>query len=222
MEKSEKKESADKRSVAQRVFDALDSDPYARQSIKLGIANITAVAKRIREEHAPNASIEAVRTAIRRYVDGIDDYEYEKVRDLKKLLKKAKLTLKNDIAVLRLYPSALLNLERVSKIVGKDFSMISSPNAVTLIIDRDRVDDAIEAIGKPHIAHIGKNFHAILVTSPEEVEEVPGWVAFIAELLARNEINIREYYSCYRDTVFVLQKEDALRAYALMEKALKG
>ncbi len=212
----------DKRSVAQRVFDALDSDPYARQSIKLGIANITAVAGRIRGEHAPNASIEAVRTAIRRYSEGIDYYEYEHVRDLKKLFRKAKLTLKNDIAVLRLYPSALLNLERISKILGKDFSMISSPNSVTLIIDRDRVDEAVEAIGKPHIAHIGKNFHAIMITSPQEVEEVPGWIAFIAELLARNEINIREYYSCYMDTVFVLGKEDALRAYALMEKALKG
>ncbi|MEW6329192.1 MAG: hypothetical protein AB1468_03690 [Candidatus Micrarchaeota archaeon] len=212
----------DKRSVAQRVFDALDSDPYARQSIKLGIANITAVAERIRGEHAPHASIEAVRTAIRRYIEGIDYYEYEHVRDLKKLFRKAKLTLKNDIAVLRLHPSALLNLERISKVLGKDFSMISSQNAVTLIIDQARVEEAVEAIGKPHISHIGKNFHAIMITSPQEVEEVPGWVAFIAELLARNEINIREYYSCYMDTVFVLGKEDALRAYALMEKALKG
>lgn len=39
-------------------------------------------------------------------------------------------------------------------------------------------------------------------------------------MLARNGINILEYYSCYTDTVFVLAKKDALKAYSLFDRVL--
>ncbi|MBI5036695.1 ACT domain-containing protein [Candidatus Micrarchaeota archaeon] len=45
------------------------------------------------------------------------------------------------------------------------------------------------------------------------MEDVPGVVAFLTAQMARAGINIYEFWSSYTDTVFVLDKKDATKAY---------
>ena len=207
-----------KQSVAQRVFNKLDADPYAKQAIKLGIANYSAIAKRLAVE---GGSFHAVKAAVRRYAEGMKFHEYSK--DIKKILKETKITLKSNIAVIFLFPGydSLKALQKVSNELGNEFSMISSANGITLILDQSKQKKLEKLIGAKNIIAELEGMYLLVLTSPfEELETTPGWVAFLTELLAREGINIRDYYSCYTDTAFVLEKDEALRAYELFLNVL--
>ncbi|MDP7282055.1 MAG: ACT domain-containing protein [Candidatus Undinarchaeales archaeon] len=50
------------------------------------------------------------------------------------------------------------------------------------------------------------------------VESTHGFVQYTTGLLAENGINIVEVLSCYTDTIFIVEKEDALKAYDILSK----
>jgi hypothetical protein len=78
----------------------------------------------------------------------------------------------------------------------------------------------MKLVGKQNIIKFLKNQYTVTLQSPEGIETTPGFVAFFSEILARNGVNIREHYSCFTDTVFVLAKKDALKAYSLFDRVL--
>jgi len=206
------------KSIAKQIARLLDADPYIKQSLKLGVANYSAIARKLRKEYLPKASLEAVKAAVRRYSLGEDSFDY--VKDLKELLSKTKIALKSDVCVLTLFPDTRLDLDKITKKVGKDFSIVRSTNAITMMLDQEHIEDALKLIGKQNLIKSIKNHYALTLQSPKGIEASPGFVAFFSEILARNGINIREYYSCYTDTVFVLAKKDALKAYSLFDRVL--
>lgn len=206
-----------KQNVTKQVFASLDANPYMKQAIKYGIANHSAIAKKL---GIKGASEVAVKAAVRRYAEQLEYHDYSK--DLKKLFANTQVVLKSDITVLVLSPTldSLAATQKVSKLLGNEFSMISSTGSITLIIDQMKLVEVKKIIPPKSIVRVIKNQYSLLLSSPVEVETTPGWVAFFTELLAREGINIREYFSCYLDTVFVLDKENALKAYKLFDKIL--
>ncbi|KON30744.1 hypothetical protein AC482_03035, partial [miscellaneous Crenarchaeota group-15 archaeon DG-45] len=69
----------------------------------------------------------------------------------------------------------------------------------------------------PAHAQITSNLVALVLISPQRVEETPGFVAFITHLLASREINIVEFISCSTNTVIVLDSGAALSAFSLLQ-----
>ena len=57
------------------------------------------------------------------------------------------------------------------------------------------------------------NCTMIVVHSPEELEAMPGVVAFLATLLAEQNVNIIEFISCWTETIIVVEKKDSLKTY---------
>jgi len=206
------------RSIAKQVSKLLDADPYIKQSLKLGVANYSAIAKKLKKEHLQKASLEAVKAAVRRYSLGEDSFDY--VKDLKELLSRTKIALKSDMCVLTLFPDTKLDLDRITKKIGKDFSIVRSTNAITVMLDQEQQENALKLIGRQNVVKSTRNHYALTLQSPKGIEATPGFVAFFSEVLARNGINILEYYSCYTDTVFILARKDALKAYSLFDRVL--
>ena len=206
------------RSIAKQVSKLLDADPYIKQSLKLGVANYSAIAKKLKKEHLHKASLEAVKAAVRRYSLGEDSFDY--VKDLKELLSRTKIALKSDMCVLTLFPDTKLDLDRITKKIGKDFSIVRSTNAITVMLDQEQQENALKLIGRQNVVKSTRNHYALTLQSPKGIEATPGFVAFFSEVLARNGINILEYYSCYTDTVFILARKDALKAYSLFDRVL--
>ncbi len=198
------------------MFAILEADPYAKQAMRLGIANHSAIAAMIRRERIPSASPASVKAAIRRYASGTTQYDY--YRDLREVLRQTSCALRGNVAVLTLFAGTRLNTSQLSQKTGGSFSLITSHSGMTLLVDEEDLQAVKKLIGTENIRTIGRGLSAITLTSPKEVKETPGFVAYASELLARNEINITEFYSCYRDTVFVLGRKDALRAYELLER----
>jgi hypothetical protein len=206
------------KSIAKQVSRLLDADPYIKQSLKLGVANYSAIAKKIKREHLQKASLEAIKAAVRRY--SLEEESFDYIKDLKEILHGTKIILTSDACVLLLFPDTHLDLEKITRKIGKDFSIVRSSNAITIITSQEHLESLLNLIGKQNTIELLKNHYTLTLQSPEGIETAPGFVAFFSEILARNGINIREYYSCYTDTVFVLAKKDALKAYSLFDRVL--
>ncbi len=209
-----------KQSVAKQVATILEADPYVKQAMMLGIANHSAVAQRIRKEWIPSASIAAIKAAIRRYALQAPEYDY--YHDLRDILRRTSCTLKGNVAVLTLFPGTRLNTSQISQKTSGDFSLVNSHSGATLILGEDDLKAVASLVGKENVRSTGKHLSSVILTSPQEIEGTPGMVAFCSELLARNGLNIVEFYSCYRDTVFVMERKDALKAYELLERNTAG
>jgi aspartokinase len=61
-----------------------------------------------------------------------------------------------------------------------------------------------------------ENASAIIIHSGEKLEALPGFVAFVASLLAEQNINIIEFVSCYTETLLIVSRSDALKSHELL------
>jgi hypothetical protein len=212
-EKRQKKQSA-----ARQVFSYLDTHPYARQSMVMGIANLSSLARRIKNDLASQARIGAIKAALRRYAGRKEVHDYEK--DLSWLFRQTKLSIKNKASVFLLKPEAMDKVPAVAKRTGGDYSIISATGFSLLIISEELADEVSRIIGKAQIRQTIRSQALITLSTPTGVETSPGWVAFFTDALAKEGINVREFYSVYTETVFVLSRKDALRAYEILDKML--
>ncbi len=204
-------------SVAKKVSGYLDSDKGATDAMRRGIANLSAVAGAIMRECAlPKSAYFAVKAAVRRYGERLEKYDANS--ELRQLVKKTKVSIRSSVAVIRTPPKfrSLLKLREIER-NARDFSLIESENAITIIVDDEYADEALLQLGKGSVLQVERGLHLISLTSPKELEKVPGFVAFATDALARSGINIKECFSCYTDTVFILEKEDAMKAFRILD-----
>ena len=205
-----------KESIAKQVSALLDTDYYTKRALLMGIANASAVAQMIRREHMPRASFVAIKAAVIRYVEAQE--EYEASPDLRKLLSKTKTSIRSGVSVIHVSPryKYLLKLAAIYD-KASEFAVINSDNAITVMVDDELADDVLKLVGKANVLSVEQDNSIVSLTSPAKIETTLGFVAFVTDLLSRHGINIREYYSCYTDTIFVLSKQDAIKAYGLLE-----
>ncbi|MFH1470856.1 MAG: hypothetical protein ABIF01_03845 [Candidatus Micrarchaeota archaeon] len=206
------------KTVVAKVYDALDEDLYLRSAIRLGIANLSAVSERLRKEAAPNASVEAVRAAVRRYVSDMGDEETD--INLTRLLSNTGFSLRSNISVIQAYQDkrVMMRLDDTLQKIGKEFNIISSGHAITVIAGDESVQEVVKAIGKENLIGYRRGLHAIYLNSGKEIKTTRGFVAFVTSLLHRKGINLIEFYSCYTDTVLIVSREDSLKAYELLDR----
>lgn len=74
--------------------------------------------------------------------------------------------------------------------------------------------------GKSDFVRKTDNCTTILIEFPDNVEKVPGVVAYITSLLAEQGVNIYEFISCWKYTIIVVKREDSLRAYEVLSGAV--
>ena len=80
----------------------------------------------------------------------------------------------------------------------------------------------MEIIGEGNIIDITDGQSAIILISPEENIRTPGFIYLLTSVLSYNGINITQIISCHKDTVFVFERKDAIRAYDVLENFILG
>ncbi len=83
-------------------------------------------------------------------------------------------------------------------------------NKHVYLLDRSDLPERVSALVKHDDCTM------IVVHSPEELEATPGVVAFLATLLAEQNVNIIEFISCWTETIMVVEKKDSLKAYEIL------
>ena len=190
-------------SISDLVRIYLKNKPYTVESLESGIVNFSALA-RVMQRTLKIKNYHAIKAALRRHAMELQERNMSIEKHATSMLKDSTITIQSGISVI-ISPDDV-NVEKSSKIKLRDYY-------VYLIYSSEEFKK-IKKVADVTVVH--ENSSAIIIHSGEKLEAIPGFVAFIASLLAEQNINIVEFISCYTDTLLVVSKEDALKSHELL------
>jgi len=189
------------KSVAQLVKEILEKRPFLVDALRLNIANYSALSRLLHREIGIG-SPEAVKAALLRARGEFAKRKGVQEEKVINLLRRTKVRLQDKIAVI---------ISREALNIPYLFTAHLTDSHI-YIVDQTEM----KGPGKAE-AEVTSGLVALILTSPQEIETTPGFVAFITQLLASRNINIVEFISCFTNTVIVLDSRDALDAFALLQ-----
>ena len=187
--------------MAQLVRETIQMRPSLLDALNMKIVNYSALA-RILQEEIGEGSLEAVKAAVIRVADEISEDRYLREEAVLSILKDTKVRLQDKIGVV--ISSIRLDIPHIVTAHLTD--------QYVYIVDQTMMKNQI-----PEKAQFQKNLVALILLSPPMVEETPGFVAFITQLLASRNINIVEFISCSTNTIIILDGSQALQAFSLLQ-----
>ncbi len=216
-------------SIAEVVRRIITSRPILLDFICMDVVNYSALARKIREEVSSllgkNVSVDAIKMALIRFAEKACPNREEMISKVKRVIERSSIELKSDIAVVTIRKEAvLINIDGIARLAARArfFQMAQGLRSFTIALSKEDLPDLIALVGKESVEDLQLNQVALLIVSPTEIISTPGVIAYITNLMAFNGINITHIVSCYRDTIIVVKREDALRAYEVIERALKS
>jgi len=189
------------KSVAQRVRETIQTRPSILDALSMKIVNYSALA-RILQEELGEGSLEAVKAAIIRVADEISTDRGLREEAVQGILKASKVRLQDKIGVV--ISTVRLNIPHIVTAHLTD--------QYVYIVDQTIIKEPL-----PDHVQFQKNLVALILLSPADVEETPGFVAFITQQLASRNINIVEFISCSTNTIIILEARQALDAFSLLQ-----
>ncbi len=189
------------KSVAQMVRETIQMRPSLLDALNMKIVNYSALA-RILQGELGEGSIEAVKAAVIRVSDEIASDRKLREEAVQSILKESKVRLQDKIAVV----ISPLRLD-ISHIVTAHLT-----DQFVYVVDQTTMKGELKDPVK-----VQSNLVALILLSPPRVETTPGFVAFITQLLASRNINIVEFISCSTNTIIILDGQDALKAFSLLQ-----
>ncbi len=189
------------KSVAQLVRETIQMRPSLLDALNMKIVNYSALA-RILQDELGEGSIEAVKAAVIRVSDEIASDRKLREEAVQSILKESKVRLQDKIAVV----ISPLRLD-IPHIVTAHLT-----DQYVYVVDQTTMKRELEDPVK-----VQSNLVALILLSPPRVETTPGFVAFITQLLASRNLNIVEFISCSTNTIIILDGQDALKAFSLLQ-----
>ncbi|MFQ6052750.1 MAG: hypothetical protein ACE5OO_00785 [Candidatus Bathyarchaeia archaeon] len=175
--------------------------PSLLDALKMRIVNYSALARMLQGEIGAG-SVEAVKAAIIRVGEELAEERSLQEEKVLSILRESKVRLQDKIAVL--ISPAMLDIPYLVTAYLTD--------SYVYVVDQTMLRGEL-----PGYVQATRNLVALILISPPQVEETPGFVAFVTQLLASRGINIVEFISCSTNTVIVLDSKDALIAFSLLQ-----
>jgi aspartokinase len=185
--------------IAQNVRSYLRNKPYLLEALEKGIVNLSELSRQIQEE-LKTENTSAVKAALRRFAEELQRHKQKREEKVLQVLKRSGMAVYDRKSVM------ITNKE----IAVKSALKVDLLNKYVYLLDRSDLPERISALVKH------EDCTMIVVHSPEELENTPGVVAFLATLLAEQNVNIIEFISCWTETILVVEKKDSLKAYEVL------
>ncbi len=213
----------DKPSVAETTRKFIDRHPSIRDCISKDLVNFSSLSRMIMKETGVKHE-EAVLAASRRYAAKLSKTDFEGA--IMDVLEESRLELKTRICIVVAKNEwvVLRNLEEiVRKILSEKSTMqvIQSTNGITVVSEDKYLPSIIRAIGEDHILSVKQNLAEITIKSPPRIEEVPGTFTYVMSMLSEQGVNLLDAMSCYTDTIFVVTREDMMRAFEILSACIE-
>src|SRR5919206_1689777 len=187
-------------STAAVVREYIDTHPSIKDGMRMGVINLSALARRIMDEKGLKSE-EAALMACRRYE--LDPKSRINEEAILKVLRRSKLEIRTKVVTMTVRTSWHMygKLEKVmSAMRGREQNVhiIQGTAGVTIIMDGAVSKEVRDIIGEDEVLKEEKDLVELIVNSPEVVEDVQGVVAFLSSSLSSRGINFIEVISCYK------------------------
>jgi aspartokinase len=185
--------------IAQNVRTHLKNKPYLLEALEKGIVNLSELARQIQTE-LKIEDTSAIKAALRRYSEELQKHKQKREEKVLQLLKRSNIAVFDRKAV-------MITSKELASNSGMKVDLLDK---FVYLLDRSDMPERISTLVKH------ENCTMIVVHSPEELEATPGVVAFLATLLAEQNVNIVEFISCWTETIMVVEKKDSLKTYEVL------
>jgi hypothetical protein len=182
--------------VAQNVRNYLRNKPYLLEALEKGIVNLSELSRQIQTE-IKTEDTSAIKAALRRYSEELQKHKQKREEKVLHLLKRSSIAVYDR-------KSVMITGKEIPTKTGMQVDLLGK---FVYLLDRGELPERINALVKH------ENCTMIVIHSPEELEATPGVVAFLATLLAEQNVNIIEFISCWTETIMVVEKKDSLKTY---------
>jgi aspartokinase len=182
--------------TAQSVRSYLRNKPYLLEALEKGIVNLSELARQIQTE-LKTKNTTATKAALRRFAEELQRHKQKREEKVLQILKKSGVAVYDRKSV----------IITSKEVATKSGMKVDLPGKYVYLLDRADLPERISTLVKHD------NCTMIVINSPEELENTPGFVAFLTTLLAEQNINIIEFISCWTETVIVVEKKDSLKTY---------
>ena len=212
--------------ISEAVRKIIDSDPCMQEALAAKVVSYSELARRIHPMVerlvGEEVSVNSIKIALTRYTPP-QARERAPRRRVLDLLARSSLELRSSVAVVTAYRDkfraameAILGIEAKARLL----LVLQSINTFTMIIDEEHLDKILEVLGDSVVEEY-RNQAAVIIVSPEDLVKTPGFVAHVTSLIASEGINITQIESSYTDTILVLDKDDAIRAFDILNKSIE-
>ncbi len=212
--------------ISEAVRKIIDSDPCMQEALAARVVSYSELARRIHPMVerlvGEEVSVNSIKIALTRYTPP-QARERAPRRRVLDLLARSSLELRSSVAVVTAYRDkfraameAILGIEAKARLL----LVLQSINTFTMIIDEEHLDKILEVLGDSVVEEY-RNQAAVIIVSPEDLVKTPGFVAHVTSLIASEGINITQIESSYTDTILVLDKDDAIRAFDILNKSIE-
>jgi predicted regulator of amino acid metabolism with ACT domain len=188
-----------KMTVAQNVRNHLRNKPYLLEALEKGIVNLSELSRQIQKD-LKISDTSAIKAALRRYSEELQKHKQKREEKVLQLLKRSGIAVYDR-------KSVVITAKEIESKTGMKVDLLDK---FVYLLDRNDLPARISALVKH------ENCTMIVVHSPEELEATPGVVAFLATLLAEQNVNIVEFISCWTETIMVVEKKDSFKAYEVL------
>lgn len=213
--------------MAEATRETLREHPEVEYYLARGWLNYRAVAggilKEVEAKIGGRAKVDSIATVLRRYRSVLrktDD------RGVIKILSGSRLHLMSKVAVVTFRRSWELarELGEISRRVSEEGGLVSfvqNPFNMIFVVDEHQLDRVLSAGRKGDILEVRRNLSALVMVSPREITDTPGVIAKVTGRLGREGINLAELISSHNVTMFLMEKEEARRAYEIINSMIE-
>ena len=185
--------------IAQNVRTYLRNKPYLLEALEKGIVNLSELSRQIQKE-LKTGNTSAIKAALRRFSEEAQRHKQKREEKVLSVLRRSGMAVYDRKSVM------ITDRE----IDVKNALKVDLLNKHLYLLDRSELPERVSTLVKH------EDCTMIVVHSPEELEATPGVVAFLATLLAEQNVNIIEFISCWTETIMVVEKKDSLKAYEVL------
>lgn len=218
-----------KGSTAEAVRKVIKSHPSIIDCICFGIVNFSALSRIIAEEVKKTSNLDkvdenAVKMAIIRFSEDLKRRRTSNERMIRYILANSSVRLEMDVTVVTAEREVVLrNVDEIMEKAAnaRFFQLTQGTRTFTLAIAREASSNIVNLLSRG-IAYRMEDQAAIILVSPKEIIDTPGVVSYITSILAWNGINISQIISCHTDTILIVSRDDAIRAYNVLEEIILG
>jgi len=204
------------------VWNFIDSEPSIKQELGRGIINAMALAKHIMKSKKLDCSVDAVISAIRRYVNEEKfDLKFENVE---KIIKSSRISTKNKIALIAMKrdPHIIELLPKVFPMIeltrGDVMRLSEGKESIKLLVDEKNIQKVEGIFPKDKVIGVKNNLSELSIHFGPGSGEAVGVLATIMNKLAVNNIKIVESIGCLPEFMIFVDTKDILKVHEIMIK----
>ena len=208
-------------SISSTVRQYIYRNPTIKDALMMGIVNYSSLARKIMNEMKIN-NFEAVETALKR----IPKIEKDSV-DIKKALKNSKIETITGVSYIVLKSSSE-NIKKAASLLSsivKDYNqyrMIQGIQGTVVVIDDHEFEKIVSNFQRGEIIEKRRGLGEIIITSREDITFIKGYVAYVSNVLAVNDINLLQLVSFYTDITVIIDTKDMAKAFNVLMSEIEA